>query len=84
MVKLDEGFDFDVQIHYFTINMNFCPSVRPSVCASVQMNIFNTNEHLFPILFTCIKYNPPMNPVKFCPDQIRIRNFIHAFITILP
>ena len=31
----------------------------------------NTNEHCFPILYTCINYNPPMNPVKFCLDQIQ-------------
>ena len=26
------------------------------------MNISNINEYLFPIIYTCIYYNPPMNP----------------------
>ena len=26
------------------------------------MNISNTNKYLFPIIYTCIYYNPPMNP----------------------
>ena len=29
---------------------------------SVQMDISNTKEYLFPIIYTCIYYNPPMNP----------------------
>ena len=37
---------------------------------SVRMHISNTNEYCFPILYTCINYNPPMNPVKFPQDQI--------------
>ena len=37
---------------------------------SVWINI-NTNEYFFPILYTCIYYNSPMNPVKFCQDQIQ-------------
>ena len=35
------------------------------------MHISNTNEYFFPILYTCINFNPPMNPVKCCPDQIQ-------------
>ena len=37
---------------------------------SVQINISDTNEHFFPILYTCINYHQPMNPMKFYPDQI--------------
>ena len=37
---------------------------------SVQMNISNTNEYLFPILYTCIYYNPPMNPVECRQDPM--------------
>ena len=40
----------------------FCPSGLISP---------NNNEHCFPILYTCINYNPPMNPVKFNLDQIQ-------------
>ena len=29
---------------------------------SIRINISNTNEYLFPIIYTCIYYNPPMNP----------------------
>ena len=29
---------------------------------SVWINISNTNEYLFPIIYTCINYNPLMNP----------------------
>ena len=29
---------------------------------SVQINISNTNEYLFQIIYTCIYYNPAMNP----------------------
>ena len=43
---------------------------------SVKMNISNSNEHFFPILYTCIYYNPPMNPVKLSPDQIQNRSFV--------
>ena len=32
---------------------------------SLQINIANTNENVFPMLYTCINYNPPMNSVKF-------------------
>ena len=51
--------------------MIWAPSVRPSIHPSVRMNICNTNEYFFPILYTCINYNPPMNPVKCRPDQIQ-------------
>ena len=37
---------------------------------SIRMNISNTNEHFLPILYTCINYNPPMNPVQFRLEQI--------------
>ena len=47
------------------------PSVRPSkICPSGWISP-NTNEHFFLILYTCIYYNPPMNPVKFRQDQIQ-------------
>ena len=36
---------------------------------SVLINISNTNE--FAILYTCINYNPAMNPVKFRHNQIQ-------------
>ena len=32
---------------------------------SVRMNISNTNEYLFPMLYTCINYNPPMYPYNY-------------------
>ena len=31
---------------------------------SFRMNIPNTNEYLFPTLYTCMDHNPPMNAVK--------------------
>ena len=31
----------------------------------VRMNISNTNEYLFLILYTCINYNPPMYPYNY-------------------
>ena len=49
------------------VRLCFHPSVRD---LSVRMNISHTNEYFFPILYTCIYSNPPMNPVKFCPDKI--------------
>ena len=39
---------------------------------SVRMNISNTNEHLFPIINTCIYYNPLMNPVTFVLIKFRM------------
>ena len=44
------------------------------------MNISNTNEHFFPILYTCINYYPPMNPVKFRLDQIQNGRLISTFV----
>ena len=38
---------------------------------SVQMNISNTNEYFFQILYTCIYFNPPMNYVKYHQDHIK-------------
>ena len=32
------------------------------IILSVRMNISNTNEYLFPIIYTCIYFNPRMNP----------------------
>ena len=49
---------------------------------SVRMNISNTNEHFFPILYTCINDNPPMNPVKFCPDQVQNGRLIAIFVCL--
>ena len=46
----------------------------------VWMNISNTNEYFFPILYTCIYYNPPMNPVKCRPDQIHNGRIIAIFV----
>ena len=31
----------------------------------VYMNISNTNEYLFLIIYTCINYNPPMYPYNY-------------------
>ena len=45
------------------------PAVRPRL--SVRMHISNTNEYFFPILYTCIDYNPPINTVKCRQDQIQ-------------
>ena len=45
-----------------------------------QMNISNTNEHFFPILYTCINYKPPMNPVEFCPDKIHNSRLFAIFV----
>ena len=48
------------------------PAIRPAIQDfSVRMNISNTNEYFFPILYTFITYNPPMNPVKCRQDQIQ-------------
>ena len=47
---------------------------------SVRMNISNTNEHFFPILYTCINYYPPMNPVKFRRDKIQNVRLIAIFV----
>ena len=38
---------------------------------SVRINIYNTNDYCFPIVYTYINHNPPMNPLKFCQDQIK-------------
>ena len=46
------------------IDKNFENFVRPDKFRQHQL-IF------FLILYTCINYNPPMNPVKFCQDQIQ-------------
>ena len=46
----------------------------------VGMNISNTNEHFFQILYTCINYYPPMNPVKFRLDQIHNGRLIAIFV----
>ena len=46
----------------------------------VRMNISNTNEHFFPILYTCINYYPPMNPVKLSLDQIHNGWLIAIFV----
>ena len=40
----------------------------------------NTNEYWLPILYTCINYNPPMNSVKFHPDQIYNGRLIAIFV----
>ena len=47
---------------------------------SVRMNISNTNEYFFPIFYTCIYYNPLMNPVKCRPDQIQNGQLIAIFV----
>ena len=59
---------------FLFVRDNNLGSVRPFVCPSflpwlsVRINISNTNEYFFPILYTCIYYNPPMNPVKCRQD----------------
>ena len=55
------------------IHLCFRPSFRLS-------NISNTNEYFFPILYTCIYYNPPMNSVKFRHDQIHNGRPIIIFV----
>ena len=45
---------------------------------SVRMNISNTNEYWFPILYICIYYNPPSNPVKF--KMVDFSSFLFAQI----
>ena len=47
---------------------------------SVRINISNTNEYVFWILYTRINYNPPMYPVKFRPDQIQNSLLISSFV----
>ena len=47
---------------------------------SVRINISNTNEHFFPILYTYNNYNPPMNPVKFRPDYIHNGQLLAIFV----
>ena len=68
---------------------SFLPSVCPSVCVSVRpavrdlsirMDISNTNKYFFPILYTCIYYNPPMNPVKCRQDEIKNGRLIVNFV----
>ena len=54
---------------------------------SVRMNISNTNAYLFPIIYTCINYNPPMNPYNlqhnFYPVGDTIALAIYLFILLL-
>ena len=38
---------------------------------SVGINISNTNKYFYPILYTCINKNLPMNPVRFPQDHIQ-------------
>ena len=47
---------------------------------SIRMNISFTNAYLFLILYTCINYIPPMNPVKFCQDQIQNGRLLAIFV----
>ena len=47
---------------------------------SVRINISNTNEHFFPILYTWINYHPPMNPVKCRQDPIQNCQLIAIFV----
>ena len=47
---------------------------------SVRIIISNTNEHFFPILYTCINYHPPMNPVKCRQDPIQNGRLIAIFV----
>ena len=49
---------------------------------SVRLNFSNTNEYWFPILYTCINYNPPIYPVKFRPDQIKNGRVIAIFVCL--
>ena len=58
----------------------------PSVCFSVHPRFVCPDEYLqrqwffFPILYTCIYYNPLMNPVKFRQDQIQNGRLINIFV----
>ena len=57
------------------------PSVRLSIRdLSVRINISNTNKYFFSILYTCIYFNPPMNPIKFHPDKIQNGRPIAIFV----
>ena len=47
---------------------------------SARMDISNTNEYFFSILYTCIYYHTLMNSVNFCPDQIQNGQLIAIFV----
>ena len=54
---------------------------------SLRMKISNTNEYLVPIIYTCIYYNPPMNPYNliqqsFYPVGDTIALVIYLFIIV--
>ena len=61
-------------------------SILPSVFLSVRPRFVRPDEYLqhqwlfFPILYTCIYCNPPMNAVRFCQDQIQNGRFIAIFV----
>ena len=61
------------QIQNGRLNRHFCllKLTKYLKILSVWMDISNTNEYLFSILYTCIYYYTLMNSVKFCPDQIQ-------------
>ena len=61
-----------------SVHPSVCVSVRPSILPSVRKNI--SNEYFFPILYTCIYNNPPMNPVKFRQDKIQNVRLIAIFV----
>ena len=50
---------------------------------SVWMNISNTNEYLFPIIYTCIYYNPPMNPYNLQQSFYPVGDTIELAIHLL-
>ena len=51
----------------WSTNCHFCLLKLPKYLKilSFRMNISNTNEYLFLILYTCINYNPPMYPYNY-------------------
>ena len=60
--------------HFCLLKLTKCLKIL-----SVRMTMM-TNEHFFPILCTCINYNPPMYPVKLRPDQIQNGRLITIFV----
>ena len=46
-------------------NSLFILSKRSVLFHIYYMNIYNTNEYMFLIIYTCINYNPPMYPYNY-------------------
>ena len=66
------------------VRTSLCVFVRASVQdLSVRMNVSNTNAYFFPILYTCIYYNPSLNPVKFHLDHISNGRLIATLVCLI-